>query len=471
MDQCFFKHASPQHYMAQRLTKMVNGGILISMRNTNTKQAPAYSSVVETFGRRLRIERTAAGLSLITLAAKLKVTKGYLSRLESDKAIPSLQMVERIAKAFGTDPDPLYILAGYLPTDVKQILYQHPVEAPTVLRDAFNEYQTDTSSLLMQRAEKSPPLGKSNWKDLYEIVQADCFDWLDQRKPDTIHAVVTDPPYGLKEYTLEEKTKLRRGRGGVWRIPPSFDGCTRSPLPRFTILTDEDKTALQDFIAQWSSKIFRVLVPGGHVFIAANPLVSHLVYLALEKAGFEKRGEIIRLVQTLRGGDRPKNAHKEFSDVTVMPRSNWEPWGLFRKPCEGRVQDNLRKWKTGGLRRISEEQPFGDVIKSAPTRSVERDIAPHPSLKPQAFMRQIVRAALPLGEGIVLDPFMGGGSTIAAACAVGYRSIGVESDPEFYQMAVQAIPQLATLALNGTGNGLSPHFLKELVYQQSLFEP
>ena len=106
-------------------------------------------------------------------------------------------------------------------------------------------------------------------------------------------------------------------------------------------------------------------MPGGHVFIAANPLLSHLVYAALVESGFEKRGEIIRLVQTLRGGDRPKNAHDEFADVTVMPRSGWEPWGLFRKPCEGRVQDNLRVWKTGGLKRISAEHPFGDVIRSA----------------------------------------------------------------------------------------------------------
>ena len=93
-----------------------------------------------------------------------------------------------------------------------------------------------------------------------------------------------------------------------------------------------------------------------------------MVYGALLEAGFEKRGEIIRLVQTLRGGDRPKNAHNEYPDVTVMPRSAWEPWGLFRKPCEGRVPDNLKKWKTGGLRRLSDAQPFADVIQSGPTR-------------------------------------------------------------------------------------------------------
>lgn len=355
-------------------------------------------------------------------------------------------MVKRIAEAIDTDPDPLYILSGYLPADVEHILYHYPVEAPAVLRDAFGEYSKPaTQPAHKSQTAISVPTQICTFEGFYEVVQADCFDWLDQRASDSIHAIVTDPPYGLKEYTLEEKTKLRHGRGGVWRIPPAFDGHTRSPVPRFTILTDGDKMALQTFIAEWATKVYRVLVPGGHIFIASNPLVSHLVYFALEKAGFEKRGEIIRLVQTLRGGDRPKNAHKEFDGVTVMPRSGWEPWGLFRKPCEGRVQDNLRKWKTGGLRRISGELPFTDVIKSSPARGVEREIAPHPSLKPQAFMRQIVRAALPLGEGIVLDPFMGGGSTIAAACAVGYRSIGIESDSEFYQMAVQAIPRLAAL--------------------------
>jgi len=404
------------------------------------------------FGERLRTERIAQGYSLADLAQRLDITKGYLSRLELGKAKPALEMIDRIAKVLNIDPGSFQVLAGYLPTDVKQILYRHPVEASEMLRETFGEYEVNRKSTEQGGNGQQPVVRTAelehtvtNRKNLYEVVHGDCFDWLDHRAPGSVHAVVTDPPYGLKEYTPEEKQKLRRGRGGVWRIPPTLDGYTRNPLPRFTVLTTEDKTELQDFFVQWATKIFRVLVPGGHVFVATNPLVSHLVYIALEEMGFEKRGEIIRLVQTLRGGDRPKNAHKEFENVTVMPRSSWEPWGLFRKPCEGRVQDNLRKWKTGGLRRLSEEQPFSDVIKSSPTRGSERDIAPHPSLKPQAFMRQIVRAALPLGEGVVLDPFMGGGATIAAACAVGYHSIGIESDLEYYQMAAQAIPQLATL--------------------------
>jgi site-specific DNA-methyltransferase (adenine-specific) len=281
----------------------------------------------------------------------------------------------------------------------------------------------------------------------FELHHGDCLAWMQARAARSIEAIVTDPPYGLREYSELEQGKLRSGYGGVWRIPPALDGAKRSPLPRFTVLTREEQTELAAFFSIFAERAFAVLVPGGHVFIASHPLLSHLVYGPLMQAGFEKRGEVIRLVQTLRGGDRPKNAHAEFSDVSVMPRSAWEPWGLFRKPCEGRVQDNLRKWKTGGLRRPSATLPFLDVIRSAPTRPEERRLAAHPSLKPQAFMRQIVRAALPLGQGTVLDPFLGGGSTIAAALAVGYASIGIELDPSYFELAKAGIPQLAALAV------------------------
>jgi site-specific DNA-methyltransferase (adenine-specific) len=181
--------------------------------------------------------------------------------------------------------------------------------------------------------------------------------------------------------------------------------------------------------------------------VASNPLVSHLVATSIVRAGLERRGEIVRQVMTMRGGDRPKGAHEEFADVSVMPRSMWEPWLLFRKPLEGRVQDNLRKWKTGGLRRISVEQPFGDVIRSTPTRKSERELSNHPSLKPQAFLRQVVRAILPLGEGVVLDPFAGSGSTLAAALSIGYDALGIEADPAYVTLARSAIPRLANLAV------------------------
>jgi DNA modification methylase len=279
---------------------------------------------------------------------------------------------------------------------------------------------------------------------------SDCIDWLRQQADSSIHAVVTDPPYGLFEYSPEQQDKLRAGRGGVWRIPPSFDGNERAPLPRFTVLTARDLEMLARFFQNWAESLIRILVPGANVVVASNPLLSYIVSGALARAGLERRGEVVRLVMTMRGGDRPKAAHVEFSEVSVMPRSMWEPWLVFRKPLEGRVQDNLRRWKTGGFRRPGMDKPFGDVIQSAPTHKAERDLAAHPSLKPQAFLRALVRGVLPLGEGVVLDPFAGSGSTLAAAEFVGYPSIGVEKDPRYFKLAQSAIPRLARYKNGGS---------------------
>lgn len=283
---------------------------------------------------------------------------------------------------------------------------------------------------------------RQHLSDRVTCILGDAAHWVASLPDNSIHAVVTDPPYGVIEYNGVNQEKLRAGKGGVWRIPPSFDGAKRSPLPRFTVLSPDDRTALVTFFAALAKDLLRVLVPGGHIIIASNPLLSSQAFVAFEQAGLEKRGEVIRLVQTLRGGDRPKNADKEFPDVSMMARACWEPWGIFRKPMEGTAAQNLRKWRTGGLRRISDEEPFKDVISCSPTRGVEKKIAPHPSLKPQRFMRQIVRAALPLGEGIIYDPFAGSGSTLAAAEALGYTAIGTERDAQYFDMACNAFTAL-----------------------------
>ncbi|MEW5940565.1 MAG: DNA methyltransferase [Chloroflexota bacterium] len=279
------------------------------------------------------------------------------------------------------------------------------------------------------------------------VIHADCFDWMKLIPESSIHAVVTDPPYGVKEYEPEQLEKRTNGNGGVWRIPPSFDGHVRSPLPRFTALNNGERKQMKEYFSEWAKLVLRIVRPGGHIFVASNAFLSQIVFSSITEQRFEFRGEVIRLVRTMRGGDRPKNAEDEFPDVCSMPRSRYEPWGVFRKPMLNgmKVSDCLREFQTGGLRRKPDGNPFEDVIESERTPQKEREIADHPSLKPQSFLRKIVYSSLPLGVGIVLDPFMGSGSTIAAANAVGYSSIGVERMDEYYQMSKQAIKKLSAI--------------------------
>lgn len=279
------------------------------------------------------------------------------------------------------------------------------------------------------------------------IVHADCLEWLSRLPENSLHAVVTDPPYGVREYDDGELEKRAKGKGGIWRLPPAFDGSVRAPLPRFTALDAKDRKRLSLFFAEWSRLTVQALRPGGHVLIATNAFIAPLLYEALTQGGLEFRGQLIRQVRTLRGGDRPKNAEIEFPDVSSLPRGCYEPWGLFRRPLPQKmtVSECLRQFSTGGLRRLPDGKPFEDVIPSERTPRREREIAKHPSLKPQSFMRQVVYAALPLGKGVIADPFMGSGSTIAAAEAVGLQAIGAERYLDYFNMATDVIPKLAAL--------------------------
>ena len=316
----------------------------------------------------------------------------------------------------------------------------------------------------MQQDYKSHKIGQS------VVILADCFEWLKRLPENSLHAIVTDPPYGVKEYEEDQLEKRANGKGGIWRIPPRFDNNLRAPLPRFTALNDKERKSLYSFFSEWSKLCSRALRPGAHIFIATNSFVAQLLYAALVEGGLEFRGQIIRIVRTLRGGDRPKNAEKEFPNVSSLPRGCFEPWGLFRKPIpqKMKVSECLREFQTGALRRISEDRPFEDIIMSERTPRREREIADHPSLKPQSFVRQIVFAALPLGVGVVTDPFMGSGSTIAAGEALGIRSFGVEKYNMYFEMAKEAIPKLRDIPIPEVDSILGRKRGQQTIFYQAI---
>lgn len=319
------------------------------------------------------------------------------------------------------------------------------MEYPSLYGTLFTEMESVT-----ENKKNNPDVFISNTIGKAKLVHGDSLLWLETIAPGSIHAIVTDPPYGVVEYDYDQLEKRKAGKGGVWRLPPAFDGHIRAPLPRFTALNENDRLRIYNFFVRFARAADRALLPGGHIIIATNSFIAPLLYRALEDGGLEFRGQIMRTVRTLRGGDRPKNAEKEFSDVSSLPRGCYEPWGIFRKklPVGMRVHEALRTYGTGGLRRISGEKPFEDLVLSERTPRLERDIANHPSIKPQSFMRKVVYAALPLGKGVVADPFMGSGSTIAAAEYVGYESVGVEINKEYFDMATKAIPKLANIRLD-----------------------
>lgn len=68
----------------------------------------------------------------------------------------------------------------------------------------------------------------------------------------------------------------------------------------------------------------------------------------------------------------------------------------------------------------------------------ERDGSTHPTMKTQKLMRYLCRLITPPG-GLVLDPFMGSGSTGLAALSESFRFIGIEREPEYFEIAEKRI--------------------------------
>ena len=215
----------------------------------------------------------------------------------------------------------------------------------------------------------------------------------------------------MKEYEFDQIEKRANGNGGIWRIPPSFDGSIRQPLPRFTALNERERRQLYRFFAEWAKVATRALLPGGHVILACNSFLAQLVYAALVEGGLEFRGQIIRVVRTLRGGDRPKNAEGSFP---ASARSLAAPMSL------GAFPEAIASWHDSWPvspsvwhRRFSSfagriPSPLSSISGGPKGRT--RDCA---SSKPEASgaSTQTVWSILPLGEGVVCDPFMGSGST------------------------------------------------------------
>ncbi len=289
----------------------------------------------------------------------------------------------------------------------------------------------------------------------FELHHQSCFDWLSEQPHNSIEGVCTDPPFGIVEFLPHEMDKLRKGKGGVWRLPPTIGGSKRAPLPRFTTLNEKELMHVYTYFKKFGEALIPVLTPGAHVFLASTPMLQHLVQRGMHEAGFEVRGTIMRLYRGFRGGDRPKLAETEFPDVCVTPRGTYEPWMLFRKPIEERtVAINLRKWGTGALRRVNTNQPLPDTIQSGKTPKIEEAISSHPTLKPQHLLRILCRALLPLGDGRVLDPFCGSGSTIAACKAIGYGSAGIEVDDIYFSTLEDNILALSRLYPKYLGKSL-----------------
>src|SRR5712691_1959711 len=107
-------------------------------------------------------------------------------------------------------------MSQVIPTLFTNQRHEATQDEPIWMRDL--KHREDDTWAAMRRLG---PHQRHHLSERVTYLLSDVFKWLADLPPNSLHAIVTDPPYGIVEYDAKNHAKLRKGKGGVWRIPPS----------------------------------------------------------------------------------------------------------------------------------------------------------------------------------------------------------------------------------------------------------
>ena len=158
------------------------------------------------------------------------------------------------------------------------------------------------------------------------VIEADTLSFLPLLPSGSVDAVVTDPPYGTGFGGMAwDGTNIRQltgGRGSMVSRPESFE--------HFTYL--------------WAVEAFRVLKPGGYLLSFGSTRTAHRLISGIEDVGFEIRDQLLWFY----GNGVPK-AGRDSQGRSSTLKPAYEPILLARKPAEGTLKDNAKRYGTGLL--------------------------------------------------------------------------------------------------------------------------
>jgi site-specific DNA-methyltransferase (adenine-specific) len=295
----------------------------------------------------------------------------------------------------------------------------------------------------------------------------ECMDLMKKLPDNSIDAVITDPPYFLD------------GLSNTWdkeHIDKKGSSKMVGNLPKGMKFDRKQSIQFKQFYTTFSTEIFRVLKPGGAFLSFSSPRLYHSLATAVEDAGFEIRDMIgwiytqsqvkaFRQTHIIRNDKKYTPEEKEqLTELcgdrrTPQLKPAIEPICLAFKPVEGRIIDNVFKYNTG-LINIDEDTKTGDGIFPAnivtthpidpdmdkvflikkPTRKEKGDFNTHLSVKPLELITHLCRIFVP-EKGIVLDPFMGSGTTALACTRTGRHYIGYEINKEYIDITTERLSQ------------------------------
>ena len=249
--------------------------------------------------------------------------------------------------------------------------------------------------------------------------------------PDSsVDAIVSDPPSGTN-MLLPFRESCHKDPARVMDFDAPL-GKLRANFKTTHQINLRSRAVFQQDVWPVLGECARVLKPGGYGIFWGLQRTAHWLSWGLEDAGLSVLDILARRVAV----QRMKSPIVNGRYSTQVARET-EFWILVRKPgSEPTAAANREKWGTGYMDH-GQSVRLTNLIEGFP---VNRHTTKHPAEKSLKWMETLVQMVTPAG-GVVLDPFMGSGTTGVAAISSGLRFLGSEKDSTWYEIAKQRISE------------------------------
>lgn len=241
------------------------------------------------------------------------------------------------------------------------------------------------------------------------LFKGDAFETMSQIKDESVDSVITDPPYFLSN-------------GGF-----SNSGGKMVPVDKGKWDT-LDGNSVEDFYSKSLDEFRRILKPNGTLWIFGTMHNIYIIGYLLEKKGWT----ILNNVTWQKSNPAPNLSRRMFthSTETIL-------WAKKDKKAKQTFNYALMRQYNGG-------KQMKDVWTTSTIKMSERKFGKHPTQKPVLLMERIIEASTTKGD-IILDPFVGSGTTALAGMMHGRNVIGIDAQGEYLNIAKARLQDQALL--------------------------
>lgn len=308
-----------------------------------------------------------------------------------------------------------------------------------------------------------------NAKFLNQITCGDSLKILPQLEENSIDVVLTDPPYFLDkmdENWDDKKVSDQRNLNVIKSLPAGmkFD---RKQGEKF-----------YEWYLKISKELLRVLKPGGFFFSFSSPRLYHRMTCAIDDAGFEIRDSFIWLYTQNQSKamsldhfiDKMAEGKEEIKTrfsgwKTPQIKSCFEPIAMAQKPTDQTYLNNMLKHEVGLLNtnlRIGDEMYPANVcatdsinhitnrafLLQKPSKKEKGEFNHHKTVKPLSLCEYLIELSAFAKNAVILDPFLGSGTTAIAAKKLGKNFIGIDANESYVEIAQNRLKLLGNRKSN-----------------------